>query len=185
MRLHLPRNQALYGLVIGGFSIIAIGGIIWWSQAASIGTVIESSQIGVRYESPIKTLDADHFKFMYKSVYGVKRLPSAGDDIEQYSLTADTNYLKTLAVDLIKFDGDLNGDVTYASRKTHPDLYSSQIVTVDGTTAEEFVKTDLSERTVFIPHGKSMAILSFVSGNKYEDLQTELLALLSTFQWKQ
>lgn len=183
MRLRRPSSQALYGLILGVCSIVLIGGVILWSRASSNGTIIESSPIGVRYESPIKLLNGEHLKFLYKSVYGVKRLPSAGDDIEQYFLTADTNYPKTLAVDLTKFDGNLNGYVAYTARKAHPELYTSETLNVDGASAEEFVKNDFSERTVFIPHEKSIAVLSFVSGNKHEDLQTEILALLGTFQW--
>jgi hypothetical protein len=185
VRFRRPRGRTLYGLLLVISGAAAVTGIVWWSQANNDGTIIESSQIGVRYESPIKMLSGEHLKFMYKNVYGIKKLLSGGDDIEQYFLTADTNYPKTLAVDLTKFDGSLNGDIAYAARKNHPELYTSEVLNVNGGSAEEFVKTDFTERTIFIPHGNSLAILSFVSGNKYEDLQTEILALLGTFQWKQ
>lgn len=110
---------------------------------------------------------------------------ATGQDLETYMFSMDTGYTKQLAVEVAELPGgNLDNDSAYNYRKSAPELYSAETITVDGQEASEWVKNDGSEITVFIPKGGIVATLAFTTGDPTDHLQPEVSTLLKTFSWK-
>ena len=123
--------------------------------------------------------------FSYSSTYQAVRQPPAGTSLQMAMLSADTSYQKHLAVAVFPLDaGGLDGFSPYAVRKVQPALYKRADVPVKGGTAIVFSKADNSEITAIIPHADKLATLSFTTASSYDDLSTEVNALLKSFYWK-
>lgn len=174
----------------GGVALVVVigvaGGIIW-SMSSNQGTVITQAP-NRPADQPLttKTVDGPYISFGYSSIYKMQKLPVTTDDLESYYLTASTNYEKHLAVTVSRLDGGvLSNFGGYSARSLHPELYSHQDVTVDGSPAVLVIKKDNTERTVFAAHGDRVVALAFVSIGGVEDVQAEIDGLLSTFHWKQ
>jgi hypothetical protein len=100
-------------------------------------------------------------------------------------LSADTTYEKRLSVAVSKLpNGSLDTDSAYNYRKTVPNLYTNQNITVDGSVSSEWVKNDGSEITIFIPKGDIVAMFSFSTDSNADNLQPEANNLLKSFHWQ-
>ncbi len=186
--MNFPRfNRS--GYILSGVAllfIISVVGFGAWATAGNKGIVQMPPDRPLKHDPDKQKLDGKYISFEYNGVYDLKKQPSTSNDVEMYYLTANANYEKHLAVDVSRLTtGGLSNYVSYTARSGRKDLYTEQALTVDGGPATEFVKNDTTERTVFVPHGDKVLVLSFVSNSILDDLQTEIDDLLNSFQWKQ
>jgi hypothetical protein len=150
---------------------------------------ITSSESGTGKTATVgnKIYDGKYVTFTYQGGYTVNLLPSHQPGVELAMLRDDTTYEKNLAVSVQPMpSGGITADSGYNYRATHLNLYSSQQVTVDGSTSTEWVKNDGTEQTIYIPHGNSYAVLAFsiTESNDGSALPAEVTALLQSFRWK-
>ena len=174
-------------LVITGLSLLllTVGGLGAWAMTTNKGTIVAVPENN-RKQAALRTLNTTNIYFQYADNYKLEKILAGGNDLEMYNLSADTNYEKHLAVAVSNLNSyGLDNNSGFAARKTRTDVYDEQEIVVANAPAFEFSKKDHTEKTVFIPHGAEVAVFSFVTGSNYDDLDSEIMALLSSFKWKQ
>lgn len=166
--------------------VVAVAGVIAWSSAGNKGQISDT-----RASTPVRLAayqdyNGSYMSFRYASKYQVQKLPAADNNLELATLTANTVFEKKLAVSVAKAeDGTLNANSAYILRKSHPELYSAQTLTVDGAPATAYTKNDGLEETIFIPRGNKVAMFSFSTAGTVDNLSAEANELLASFTWKQ
>lgn len=172
---------AVVAVVAALFGVV----VLIWSKGDNKGTVVNVPDTTHQHGPAVKELVGTYISFQYAGGYDLKKSALGDTDLEAYMLTAGTNYEKHIAVDVaLPENGKLDNFTPYIARKTRADLYQQQSITVAGEPAVLFIKNDLTERTVLIPHNSSITTLSFVSKGSTDDLQTEINQLLATFKWR-
>lgn len=178
------RTILLASVALVIISIVAIG--FFLASADNKGVIVDAPVNSDKHGPTIKDFSGKFIFFRYSGIYDPKNSTLGDTDLEASVLTANTNYDKHIAVAVSRPQGgQLDYFSPYIARKTRTDLYQRQDLTVAGASAVLFIKQDNTERTVFIPHDGMIATLSFVSGGTYDDLQSEINQLLTTFSWKQ
>ena len=167
--------------------IILAGGLaISWATATNKGIVINATATNPSHAPAIAMLDGTYISLKYKDIYKIKVQAPSPADLESYYLTANSNYEKHLAVIVHSLDtSGIRGFTGFTSRDSQPDLYDKKSITVASEPATEFIKKDLTERTIFISRANRVAVLSFVSTSQYDDLEGEITAIVNSFSWKQ
>ena len=166
-------------LIVGGaFSV--------WALTVNKGIITAAADRAPVRAPATVALNGQSIDFTYSDSYKLEKLPPTAIDVESYYLAANTNFEKHLAVAVHRLDNfGLNGFTGYTSRNARTDVYDKQQITVGQEQAIEFTKKDLTEKTIFIPHGNETALFSFVTTSKYDDIDTEIADILSSFRWKQ
>jgi hypothetical protein len=180
-------NKRAY--IIMGLAAVVIASSIGygaWAVSANKGTVV-SVKDDYKVGNGPKTLDLNgrFITFKYSSMYQSVKQDAGGISLENYYLTANTNYDKHLAVAVYSLrDTNLESFSPYNVRLVQPDLYKRAETVVAGNSVIIFTKSDGSEQTVFVTRGDKVASLSFTTTGTYDDLASEVAAILQTFSWK-
>ena len=183
-KLKLGRKKTIIGSLIIGLIIIGSCFSVW-ALSTNKGLIVTPPDRAPARAPAIATLTGKQIEFQYPDSYKLETLPPTASDPESYELTANTNYEKHLAVIIHRLDvSGLNGFTGYTSRNNRSDIYDKQQIMVGDSPAEEFTKKDLTEKTVFIPHGNFVGVFSFVVTSRYDDIDNEIAATLNTFNWK-
>lgn len=184
-KLVLGRKKTIIGSLILGLIIIGSSFSVW-ALSTNKGVIITSPERAKLHAPAIATLDGSYIYFKYSDSYKVEKLPPNDGDLEGYDLTANTNYEKHLAVAVHQLDSTgLNSFTGYTSRDSRTDIYDKQQIMVGQEPATEFTKNDHTEKTIFIPRGDNVAVFSFVTTSRYDDIDSEITAILNSFSWKQ
>jgi hypothetical protein len=164
----------------------ALAGLTLWARTPTEGKILTPPPIKGPTTYYDKTLDGTYISFKYSGKYLPKNEGPRDNDMERYTLSADTHYDKRVLVSVAGLpDGRLEeSNGSYIFRQKSTDLYGSRKVPVGNTTTDVWVKKDGTEQTTMIPHGDKVAIISFVTANPSDDLTGEMDALLKTFAWK-
>jgi hypothetical protein len=182
-----PRRRRII-LVCIVFAVLAIIGLLaGWSFSTNKAAISSTSTNSGAKTIAYKTYNGKFVTFRYSGGYSLKLLPSLKSDVEEATFTADTSYVKELAITVAPLPtGGLAADTGYYFRQTHPDLYYSQALRVAGSAATEWIRYDGTEQTIYIPNGNRYAVLAFsiAQTNDTSGLPSEVSALLQTFQWK-
>ena len=178
------RRIITLAVVVVVVTILAAVGI-FWSMSGNQATI--NTPPAKKAATPVtdQLYNGKYVEFSYKGVYHVSKPKNIGDDLEVATFTADTDYDKSLAVEVSPLpDSKLENNSGYNYRKNTPNTYTSRTLAVDGGTAVVYTKGQ-SEQTAFIQYGNKIVVLSFTTtpGN-FDNLQPEVDALLQTFHWK-
>ena len=180
-------SKRTYG--IGGLAaviVISLIGLGAWSVSDNKGTIV-SVKDDYKAKNGPKSLDLNgrYFTFKYSSMYQLVKQDAGGISLENYYLTANTNYEKHLAVAVYSLrDTNLESFSPYNVRVVQPNLYKRTENVVAGNPVIMFTKSDGSEQTVFVTRQDKVASLSFTTTGTYDDLASEVAAILQTFSWK-
>lgn len=179
-------SQKLQRLSVAALLIIIVTlAVFLWSTASNKANVTNPPPIITPSRIGHKIFNGQYVAFEYTSRYAPKTLAAKDSDLELYMLTADTSYEKRLVVSVSRLPGGLlSQNSAYALRSTSTTDYRLETQTIDGSQAVVAIKADGSERTIFIPRGEQIAVLSFVTKSPSDDIASESQRLLSTFHWK-
>ena len=181
----LGRKKTIVGSLIIGLLIVGSSFTVW-AVTINKGIILAAPEKVPVHAPAIVVLNGDYIDFKYSDSYKLETMPANASDVESYYLTANTNYEKHLAVAVHRLDAaGLNGFTGYTSRNARTDVYDKQEIIVGQEPALEFTKKDLTEKTIFIPHGNDVALFSFVTTSRFDDIDTEITAILNSFMWKQ
>jgi hypothetical protein len=175
--------------IVSGLAAVVVASSIGfgaWAVSDNKGTVV-SVKDDYRGASGPKILDLSgrYINFKYTNVYQSVKQDVGGISLESYSLTANTNYEKHLAVAVYSLqDNALESLSPYNVRLVQPSLYKRSEAVVAGNPVIMFAKSDGSEQTVFLTRGDKVASLSFTTTGTYDDLTHEVDTILQTFSWK-
>lgn len=178
------KRNIILAVLLGVTGILVAVGVSV-AMSGNPGEITEAPVRKVTQPAKDQLYDGKHIQFTYKGMYHVSRPNNTGEDLELATLTANTNYEKHLAVAVSPLPGSkLENNSSYNLRKNTPETYKSRIVTIDGGMAIIYVK-DTSEQTAFIQQGDKVVVLAFTTTpSNFDDLQSEVDALLKTFHWK-
>lgn len=178
------KNSVITSVVVG--LVIASGAFTIWALSTNKGDIMAAPDSAAPHAPALATLDGAYVSFKYSDSYKRETLPTDSDNLEGYDFTANTNYEKHLAVTVHRLDTTgLNAFTGYTARDSRTDLYDKQQLTVDQSPAIEFSKKDHTEKTIFITRGTSLAVFSFVTTSRYDNIDSEITAILNSFMWKQ
>jgi hypothetical protein len=172
-----------------GLAVVVVGSSIGfgvWAVSDNKGTIV-SVKDDYKDDTRPKILDLNgrYINFKYSSMYQSVKQDAGGISLENYFLTANTNYEKHLAVAVYSLrDTNLESFSPYNVRLVQPSLYKRSEAVVAGNSVITFAKSDNSEQTVFIAHGDKVTSLSFTTTGSYDDLTSEVSTILQTFSWK-
>jgi hypothetical protein len=182
--MKITKRNYIWGAA-GLIVVIGLGAGVLWAVSGNKGQILEAPARQATRAPAYKDFDGTYIAFRYKGTYQAQTLPAKDADLELAMLVAATNYDKRLAVAVSQLPGgNLNNNSAYLLRKSQPGLYTSRQLTVAGAPATVWVKADNQEQTVFIPHNDKVAMLSFTTAGRFDDLNPEVAALLQTFHWK-
>lgn len=191
------KGRKKISILISSLIILVIGGFIAWSYVnkPSVGSITESTNsAAVTATATTKTTFAhingklisfDYPNFM-KTQPNPKVPPST---LELYSFSHIDIQTWYLAIAVNKStSGKVSDDSSYQYRKTKPDIYKESTVKIG---KQEFViDTDLSyggfSKIAFMAHQGYVATVSLYGDDpKGSDvLQSDFIAILSSWQWK-
>lgn len=156
-----------------------------WSNAPNQGTIANASTAKAPAAYFDKTLDGTYMKFQHSSKYLLtSEIPSNGD-LERYTLSADTRYDKRILISVTNLpDGRLDSNGAYIYRQSSKDVYGMRKLQIGSELYTVWVRNDGTEQTAMIPRGNKVAIISSVTANPKDDLNTEMDALLNSFRLK-
>jgi hypothetical protein len=165
--------------------IAAIVGVVIWARAPTLGTILSPPPLQGPTTYYDKKLNGKYMSFQYSGKYSATDQGAKDNDLERYTLNADTHYDKRLLASVANLpDGKLEADGGYILRQKSTDLYKNRKFAVKGSSVDIWVKNDNTEQTAMIPHGNKVAVISLVTANPGDDLTGEMNALLKTFEWK-
>lgn len=181
---HKSNKKKYVLLAIGIFVALAIASGTNWLKSVNRGVITEAPNSEVKHGPSFQTYESQYMKFQYNSTYRVQKIKNASDqELEVAVLTADTSFQKHLAVRVLKLtNGSLDSNGSYYSRLAQKNLYKSEDVLVDNKQAVIFTKNDRSEISVFIKQGVISTSLSFTTDSIYDELRSEVDALLLSYQ---
>lgn len=160
--------------------------VVLWARAPQEGRITKSAVTKGPTTYYDKKLEGTYISFQYSGKYIVRNETAKDNDVELYTLSANTRYDKRILVSVANLpDGRLESNGAYIFRKKSPTVYTIRTVQVGDTQVEVWVKSDGLEQTAMIPRGNKVAVISFVTANMSDDLTTEADALLKTFRWVQ
>jgi hypothetical protein len=181
-----PRRKYIW-LAAAGFILLLVLAFFLWSSSDNKANISNQSSGKTAAAVPDKTFNSQYVTFIYKGTY-LQKSRTTQPGVEQTLLKASTTFDKTLAVEIqpLPSSGGLGADSGYSYRQLHPELYTSQQITLDGAPATEWVKNDGKERTIYQVHGSSYVVISFSlsSTNDIAGLPAEVSAMLQSFHWK-
>lgn len=132
-----------------------------------------------------KILQGTYMTFSYSGMYLAKNESNKNNDLEIYTLIADTNFDKRIVASVSNLpDGQLNSYGAYKMRSVRTDLYTARKIQVGGEVIDVWVRNDNTEQTAFIPRGNKVATIAFVSSSTSDQLTPEVDAILRSFRWK-
>ena len=168
------------------FVLAVLGVVGWWANTPKKGKVITAPVMRDQDQGySVKELNGQYISFSYSGIYIPSSEPARDNFVELHMLRASTIYDKQIAVAVANLpDGNVNSNGAYLLRKSHPDLYKNRILNLGDKQIEVWSKSDGSEETAIMPKGDKVAILSFTSANKNDNLRTEADEVLKSFQWK-
>lgn len=163
-----------------------IAGFVMWSHSPNKGRILTPQPAKGPSTYNDKKLVGTYMSFQYSGKYIVRNEAATNGDLERYTLSADTHYDKRILASVANLpDGKLESNGAYIFRQKSSNIYTSRKVTVDEGTVNVWVKNDGTEQTAMLPHGDKVAVVSLITAGTSDDLNTEMDALLKTFQWKQ
>jgi hypothetical protein len=128
------------------------------------------------------TLSGTHIMFMYPAVFDMVQHPANWPNTsERYALGSKADYRKSIQVYVENAASGLKGDSGYAYRSQNTSEYQATNVKVMGEPAVIMVKSDLSERTLYWPHGGNLVIMSVTGEGNY--LEGYLSVITSSLRW--
>lgn len=170
------------------FVVIFIGLVIWvavWAAHPREGVIVPPPEAQLTTPHTSNTLDGTYISFEYNGKYTAREDVPRNENIEMYTLYADTRYDKRILASVATLpDGRLETYAAYIYRQKATNVYASRKVQVAGSTVDVWTKNDGTEQTAFIPHNDKVAVISFVTTNTSDQLTGEMDSLLKTFQWK-
>lgn len=172
-------------IIIVALILGAITGIVIWARTPTVGIILSPPPLKGPTTYYDKKLNGKYMSFQYSGKYSATDQGTKDNDLERYTLNADTHYDKRLLASVANLpDSNVQSDGAYIFRQKSPSLYVDRKVTVQSTPIDVWVKNDGTEQTAMIPHGNKLAIITFVTANPADDLTGEMNALLKTFEWK-
>lgn len=175
--------------IVSGLAAVVVAssiGFSAWAVSDNKGMIVSVKNDYKDATGPkILDLNGRYINFKYGSMYQSVKQDAGGISLENYYLTANTNYEKHMAVAVYSLqDDNLESLSPYRGRLIQPELYKHSSSVVAGNPVIIFSKNDGSEQTVFITRADKVASLSFTTTGSYDDLTSEVAAILQTFSWK-
>lgn len=169
--------------------LAAIGLIVWlilWGRSSGEGKVLRSPDSKAPTAYVDKQLVGRYISFTYSGRYMARTEAAKDNDLERYTLSADTRHDKRILASVSNLpDGKLESDGSYIYRQKATALYTSRKVQVgEHQSVTVWAKKDGTEQTAIMAHGNRVATVSLVTTNTSEDLTAETNALLKSFRWK-
>ncbi len=177
-----PKKALL--IVAVAVTMVVMGFIVWSQQGNDSATIVNRSSNNAQQAPSFEKFNGKYMTFDYRSVYDSETLQAKDGDLEVTSLTAYNGFQKSLAIAVTDYTNGFDTNSAYKLRTAQTNVYERRDIQVQGKPALEFIRRDGTEVTVFVPNGKLLATLAFVSNGGQEDLMPEVNAVLASFSWK-
>ena len=183
-KLKLGRKKTIIASLIIGLILIGSSFSVW-ALSTNKGVIYAAPSSAPVHTPVITTLDGNYIYFQYKDSYKRDLEQPNNGSLESYTFTADTNYQKHLSVMVQRLDAaNLSNFPSYTARLSQPKLYEKKIIMTSQGAANEFIKKDGTEKTIFALQGSNVAVFSFVTISQYDDVDSEIAAIMNSFRWK-
>lgn len=182
-----------YGLIISAALILIIIAILSsknYFNSPAVGTIDKSNQ-AADTSKPINKLDFEgkYFSFSYPSTFSLSpNSKVSGGELEDYSFTNNgTAAIWNLTVIVQNIlNGQINNDGSYNYRKTYPNLFSEQQLTLGLN--QIFLMTSKSggyNKTAFIVHGGMDCNITLTSNSSIDAsaMDSDLNMILASWTW--
>ena len=173
--------------VVIATTIIVIIGLFWWFSTANKGSIGEAQQFkSINKKVGYNELNGKYIYLQYANNYFIQKLPATDNDLELYTISANTAYTKQLVVSVTKLpDNKLENNSAYMLRNTRTDLYTERVVETKTLKARVWTRNDNQEQTAILEKDSKVAVLSFVQqGGEPYKLNAEVNTLLRSFEWR-
>ena len=179
----MSRRRKTLITVLVALLLLGLVAIRWFSSSSQ-ASITSNPSAQDQAAVPDKTFRDNYISFQYSGSYVAGQMAFQPHDLDVMMLRSDSPIDKQLAVSVT--EGDATQSSGYILRKSAPETYSAQQLTVDGGPATIWIKNDNTEQSVYIQRGDKFALLSFSLGGTVtsDQLTPEVQQLLQTFRWQ-
>ena len=192
MKLNLNRSKdykyyGLLGLIILITLIIMVSISRDYLASPSIGTVSQSEQVASKKIS-LLSFEGKRFSFSYPNYFlPSDSSPANGSDIEKYSFVASQTATWNINIRVFSLSQpSLAYDPSYNFRKTNPQTYSEEVVTL-GTNEAHIMTTGGGgySRVVFLINGNIDASILLSSSSSLDSAKMDatLNQMIASWKW--